>query len=57
MLEFQTNLVEGLIITGVNIVTSKKQAQQQPFHAYFADGDHTDESNWVIRWTNNESGN
>ena len=57
MLEFQTNLVEGLIITGVNIVTSKKQAQQQPFHAYFADGDHTDESNWVIGCTNNESGN
>ena len=57
MLKFHTNLVEGLIITGAHIVTSKKQAQQQPFHAYFADGDHTDESNWVIRCTNNESGN
>ena len=44
MLEVQTNLVQGLIITGVHNAT------------YFADGYHIGDSNWVIRCTN-KSGN
>ena len=58
MLDVQTNLVKVLIITGVHIVTSKKnmEGQQEPFHAYFADGDHIGETNWVMICTN-KSGN